>query len=233
MELPYRRRDPNPGCSARLRLTGVRVPAAAEASTAQICALGLRKVRPGEKGAAINGVLFAGPEDMSEFDKRENGYMRVEVPMEMVELLSWHELPSGATVSCYVPYAPSVVAKYGDDPSTGLPYCSGPTPPPQLLPVEAPGLGLLPPSITHPILQTYIDVCLSGCLEYGEEFAREFIATTFLWTPYWLNERQIARRPWLHCKQYVKIDQLLREGVPEHFKHRKLESEYATNFGLG
>lgn len=29
-----------------------------QASTAQICALGLRKVRPGETGATINGVLF-------------------------------------------------------------------------------------------------------------------------------------------------------------------------------
>ena len=95
---------------------------------------------------------------------------------------------------------------------------------------KEPGLGLLPPSITHPILQTYIDVCLSGCLEYGEEFAREFIRTTFLWSVYWLNERELARRPWLHQKQYVKIDALLREEVPEIFAHRKLESEYATLF---
>jgi hypothetical protein len=41
---------------------------------------------------------------------------------------------------------------------------------------------------------------------------------------------QLARRPWLHQKQYVKIDALLKEGVPEHFRHRKLESEYATYF---
>ena len=65
----------------------------------------------------------------------------------------------------------------------------------RLLPEEEPGLGLPPPSITHPILQTYIDVCITSCLEHGDDFAREFISTTFLWTPYWLNDREIARRP--------------------------------------
>ena len=110
--------------------------------------------------------------------------------------------------------------------------CSGPDKPPGLLPEEEPGLGLLPPSITFPILQTYIDVCLSGCLEHGEDFAKEFIATTFLWTPFWLNEREIARRPWLHQKSYVKIDQMLSDGLPTHFPHRKLESEFAVFYDL-
>ena len=41
---------------------------------------GVLQVRDGEKGASINGVLFPAPSDMSEFDKRENGYQRVEVP---------------------------------------------------------------------------------------------------------------------------------------------------------
>ena len=29
-------------------------------------------------------------------------------------------------------------------------------------------------------------------------------------------------------RQYVKIDQLLREEVPAHFRHRELDSEYAV-----
>ena len=80
-------------------------------------------------------------------------------------------------------------------------------------------MGLVGPSVDYPILQTYVDVCISGCLEYGDEFAREFIRTTFLWSPYWLNERELAWRPWLHQKQYVKIDTLLREEVPGFFVH--------------
>ena len=35
-------------------------------------------------------------------------------------------------------------------------------------------------------------MCLTGCLEHGEAFAKEFIDTTFLWTPFWLNERELA-----------------------------------------
>jgi len=154
------------------------------------------------------------------------------VPVEMVELLSWQTLPADANVYIYVPYAPDVVARYGVDESTGLPRCSGPTPPDGLdLATEGSGIGLGPPSATHPILQTYVDVCLSGCLEHGDGFAREFIATTFLWAPWWLNERELARRPWLHQKDYVKIDRLLAELVPSFFARRKLESEYATLLG--
>ena len=125
-----------------------------QAATAQICALGLRKASPGEVGATFNGVLFPAPDDMSEFDARENGYQRVPVPVEMVELLSWQTLPADANVYIYVPYAPDVVARYGVDESTGLPRCSGPVPPEGLdLATEGSGIGLRPPSATHPILQ--------------------------------------------------------------------------------
>jgi len=113
---------------------------------------------------------------------------------------------------------------------TSLPYCSGPEPPEGLLSTEASGLGLKPPSIDFPILQTYIDVCLSGCLEHGEAFAEEFIETTFLWSPFWLNERELARRPWLHQRQYARIDALLKKAMPTYYGQRKLESEYAIFF---
>jgi len=199
-----------------------------QAATAQICALGLRKVEPGEAGSTINGVIFPAPDDLADFDRRENGYQRVQVPREMVQLLSWQCLPEQAKIFVYVPYAPSVVAKYGVDPS-GYPKCSGPNPPEGLdEESEGSGRGLQPPSIEYPILQTYIDVCISGCMEHGDEFAREFIETTFKWAPHWLNERELARRPWLKQSQYVKIDRLLFELVPEYFALRKLESEYAT-----
>uniref|UniRef100_A0A0G4GNQ5 Uncharacterized protein n=1 Tax=Chromera velia CCMP2878 TaxID=1169474 RepID=A0A0G4GNQ5_9ALVE len=199
-----------------------------QSPTAQICALGLRKTRPGERGATINGVIFPASDDLTEFDKREAGYARIEVPRHCVEVLSWHVLPNDARVFVYVPYAPSVVEKYGTDPTTGLAKCSGATAPEGLdWDTEGPGMGLKPPSVQFPILQTYVDVVLKGCLEWGEAFAVEFIETTFLWSPFWLNERPLSRRPWLHEKQYVAIDRMLREAVPEHFAHRALESEYA------
>ena len=206
----------------------------------QICALGLRKTSDSEVGASINGVIFPA-KDMKSFDKRENGYRRVLVPIDEIEMLSWQTLPSDAIVYAYVPYAPSVVEKYGKD-DDGYPLCSGPEPPQghspggnpfRLLPEEEAGLGLKPPSIQYPILQSYVDVVLTGCLEYGEDFAKEFIQTTFKWSPYWLNERTLARRPWVHEPQYVKIDQILKDPTLRSsgfMTYRKLESEYATWF---
>ena len=200
-----------------------------QASTAQICALGLRRCKPGEKGATINGVICACPDDMTSFDRRENGYRRVAVPADLVELLSWQRLPEDAQIFVYVPYAPQVVQKYGTDAVTGLPRCSGLHVPAGLDDeLEGAGLGLSPPSARFPILQSYVDVCISGCLEYSEDFAREFIETTFLWSPYWLNERELARRPWLRERSYVQIDSLLQRCIPDYFKHRRLESEYAA-----
>ena len=64
------------------------------------------------------GVIFPAPDDMSLLDKRENGYQRVEVPPDQVELLAWQDLPAGARVFAYVPYAPAVVSKHGVDPTT-------------------------------------------------------------------------------------------------------------------
>ena len=70
--------------------------------------------------------------DLTAFDARENGYQRVRVPREMVQLLSWQKLPADAAIYVYVPYAPAVVERYGTDESTGLPLCSGPDAPPGL-----------------------------------------------------------------------------------------------------
>jgi len=68
-----------------------------------------------------------------------------------------------------------------------------------------------------PILQSYIDIVINGCLEYGEEFARKFIQTTYGWNNYWLNDRSIPRRPWIHEKNFRKIDTLLKEELREKY----------------
>lgn len=42
----------------------------------------------------------------------------------------------------------------------------------------------------HPIPQTYVDTCLSGCLETGGEArARDFVRTTELWDAPWIDDR--------------------------------------------
>lgn len=66
-----------------------------------------------------------------------------------------------------------------------------------------------PPSPNYPLLQSYIDTCVTGFLEYSEEFAIEFLETTEGWSPYWLNDRILARRPWVHFSQYKTVDKIL------------------------
>lgn len=64
-----------------------------------------------------------------------------------------------------------------------------------------------------PILQTYVDVVMNGCLEYGTKFAIEFIKSTEGWNKWWLNDRTTPRRPWLHQKGFKQIDRLLKTHV--------------------
>ena len=89
-----------------------------------------------------------------------------------------------------------------------------------------------PPSREYPILQSYIDVCLSGCLEFGEDFAREFLETTFEWSQFRINDRVLARRPWIHCPNYAEIDRFLEKFPKEEnvVHNRKLAVEYAALF---
>ena len=72
------------------------------------------------------------------------------------------------------------------------------------------------PTFDLPILQTYVDVCIKGCLEYGENFAREFIQTTGGWSKFWLNDRQIPRRPWLHEPMFKIVDQCLKRHCKKY-----------------
>jgi hypothetical protein len=48
------------------------------------------------------------------------------------------------------------------------------------------------------VLESYIDVVVEGALDYGQEFARELLETTSDWSNCWLNDRELARRPWVH-----------------------------------
>ena len=65
------------------------------------------------------------------------------------------------------------------------------------------------------ILQSYVDICVNGCLEYGLDFLRRFVHTTGNWSRYWLNDRIIARRAWTHEKNYNIIDKYITKFLKE------------------
>ena len=166
--------------------------------------LGLTRVGAGQSGMSINGVLFpVEGNDMAAFDAREVGYVRVEVPLGMIEAVSWQRLPEHGRIWVYVPAIP------GQEPGVGLPL----------------------PSAEYPILQSYVDLVVEGGLEYGVDYAREILASTADWSAYWLNDRPLARRPWVYTKQYAAIDQLLSDLAP-HFKDRLVAEPYAAKYLL-
>ena len=174
-------------------------------SSSGFTALGLRKPLAGEKAETINGVLYpVDGTDMTPFDKREKGYVRVAVPLALIEAVSWQPAPHDVQVWAYVPIGE------GGKPGEGLP----------------------PPSAAFPLLESYIDVVVDGALEFGLEYAREFVETTRDWSEFWLNDRELARRPWIYDKNYSEEDALLSTTAPaaEHFKDRLFSEVFAARY---
>jgi hypothetical protein len=181
---------------------------------AKITALGLEKTEAGA-GRTINGVVcpVLSASGMEALDAREIGYTRVAIASEQLEPLSWQTLPDGARVWMYVPLGPLLSSEVGEADDDDAARA---------------GVGLTGPSFQRPILQSYVDVCILGCLEYSEEFAKEFLTSTSQWEGPWINDRQIPRRPWVHQPRYKEIDMLLAAVIPEAFGHRRLPAEYSV-----
>jgi hypothetical protein len=79
------------------------------------------------------------------------------------------------------------------------------------------------PSDVHPIVQSYVDVCLDGCLEIEGtyprakqgNFAERFVRTTGNWGPPWINDRIYPWRPFVYMPRAGAIDALLRKVLGE------------------
>ncbi|MFC3227490.1 gamma-glutamylcyclotransferase family protein [Marinibaculum pumilum] len=79
-----------------------------------------------------------------------------------------------------------------------------------------------------PIVQSYVDVFVSGCLELQDRydldgFARECIDSTTGWSAHWVNDRIYPRRPFVYRKNAVRIDRLLQAALPEIFPRIRIE----------
>ena len=84
-------------------------------------------------------------------------------------------------------------------------------------------------SAEYPIVQSYVDIFLDGCLQiqkiYGiNDFAEQCINTTHGWpakeqeTKLWINDREYARRPF-QVPHVLEIDKLLSEHFSDYYKH--------------
>jgi len=83
-----------------------------------------------------------------------------------------------------------------------------------------------------PIVQSYVDICLNGCLEleakYPEakkaEFAKKFLKSTADWSKYWVNDRIYPRRAFIYSPNANTIDGLIKEVLGEAmFSNIKIE----------
>jgi hypothetical protein len=97
----------------------------------------------------------------------------------------------------------------------------------------------LPAAPSHPIVQTYVDTILRGCLEISEDFASTFLETVQGWhsddndeqrnpdaaTIHYVNDRYapiyIRGDPAWSLQHAETIDRLIRTHRPVHYQHRK------------
>ncbi|MEM6718970.1 MAG: gamma-glutamylcyclotransferase family protein [Bacteroidota bacterium] len=81
------------------------------------------------------------------------------------------------------------------------------------------------PTKEFPIVQSYVDICITGCLEVENNFPRaredqftiDFIRSTIGWSEFWANDRIYPRRPFIYQENAFKIDAILKENLPEFF----------------
>ncbi len=88
---------------------------------------------------------------------------------------------------------------------------------------------LAPPSDRYPIVESYVDIFLAGCLQIEEKyhlrnFAAACVNTTSDWSSHWVNDRIYPRRPSMYQPRALTIDTLLQQQIPQFFQQIKLES---------
>lgn len=84
------------------------------------------------------------------------------------------------------------------------------------------------PTKEYPIIQSYVDVFLSGCFDIQKKynlanFAEDCVKTSDGWNDHWVNDRVFPRRAYVFEPAAVKIDKLLARLLPNQFKSVKLE----------
>jgi len=142
------------------------------------------------------------------FDRREVGYDRVQITLDHLDLIPGADSTGGLEVTALSIHKDEKIWLY-------VPQASS----------------CAESNEDHPILQSYVDTVMQGCLEWGgEEMASQFVATTCSWSPYFLNDTPSSRRPWLFRKEYNTIDTILSRNPTTHYADRRHPEEFASAF---
>jgi ChaC-like protein len=152
-----------------------------------------------EKSSSVNGVVYAvSDEELARTNKREAGYTPTDITSDVQILVPGASRPS-AKVWLYV-------NKFKNEQE----------------------LKNSLPTAEFPIVQSYVDICLTGCRQIEQgfpdvgDFAAEFIKTTRGWSKYWENDRAYPRRAPFTVPLAQEIDELLQKHLPEQFAEIRL-----------
>ncbi len=90
---------------------------------------------------------------------------------------------------------------------------------------------MAPPSARYPIVQSYVDIFLAGCLEIEEKyhlknFAAACVNTTGDWSLHWVNDRIYPHRPTVYQAKALAIDALLQQEIPRLFHQIQLTTNH-------
>ena len=82
------------------------------------------------------------------------------------------------------------------------------------------------PTSPFPIAQSYLDVILMGCLDFGEPFAAEFVGTTSGWDSPWVDDRSSPRyvRHLAAGVALSRVDDVLKQAIPATWLHRVVDA---------
>lgn len=141
-----------------------------------------------DPGAECNGVIYkVSAEELAATDRRESaGYQRCAIDIDKITMLDGRKEPLAGLVWAYI----------------------------NLLTKDELKDNLATPQF--PIVQSYVDICVHGCLEVESRyptavnFTQKFIATTDEWNRYWVNDRPYPRRPFIFQPAASQIDAALK-----------------------
>jgi len=89
------------------------------------------------------------------------------------------------------------------------------------------------PNDAFPIVQSYVDLFIGGCLEQEERFAlagfaAQCVRSTAGWSGHWVNDRIYPRRPFIFEPRAREIDELLAAEAARPWSRRHLEGGGST-----
>ena len=86
------------------------------------------------------------------------------------------------------------------------------------------------PSADFPIVQSYVDIFITGCLDMqtlvadpAVDFVEKCVRTTQGWSEHWVNDRIYPRRPFKYQPRAFEIDKALKALLPNLYPMVRIE----------